>query len=614
MPLFDRTLAWVAATAVILGVDCAYASVATVPDAYPSVQAAIDSGADTVLIHEGNYAEAPLAYRGLVLRGIGGTRPQLGGLEISNPYVFLSRRWDVSGIDFTGPITIATFNVDVRFIEINVTDCTLRSGLQHVLQIDSNDIASLSLTRCWLAAPCAAGAATVAMESDTVDVGVTWRVSDDLFVQHCWFRGWQGPALAVEGDDLAGLIADNIMEDCASGIYGTGFDGMTIASNTIRRMRDVGIALDGRSSVVRGNHVEGCGVGVLVEQSQVSLMDNVVLHSRGTGVWFGQPNDLLFERNVVGFAEGPAVAVLVSDHSNLSFIGNTLFMSLVSGLDLLFSVNNQVLVQNNIAFGNGGWGLKISQPQESLLLSCNDWFGNGAGPVSGVELSDQDLELDPGFCDVLNGDVGLFSDSPLLSLPRCSQIGARGVRCSPPILKTLTVASTRAGLGVEWEFEASVTVNSWIERAEQIAGPWDSIGTPTMNPTNRLEFMDRAVAPDRSYYYRTAWWDRGLVKRSSPISGTWIDAGRLSSVSPNPAVREITVDWVLSRPGTSDIRIYDLAGREVAVVARGSFGVGRHQAHWDGQSAGRGLAPAGMYIVRIVNGERTTSHRVLLLR
>jgi hypothetical protein len=379
-------------------------------------------------------------------------------------------------------------------------------------------------------------------------------------------------------------------------------------------MRDWGIALDGRSSVLQDNYLEACGVGIQVEQSRVSLLNNVVLHSRGTGVWFGQPEALLFERNVIGFAEGPAVAVFVSDNSDLAFVNNTLFKSLASGLDLLLSANSRIVVHNNIGFANGGWGLRIPEPQESVSLTCNDWFANAQGAVSGIDPSAQDLAVDPGFCDADSGDVRLYSDSPLLGLPQCSQVGARGIGCSPPLLAAFAVASSRVGLGVAWAFDASSAVESWIERAEQIAGPWNPIGVSTSTAINQFELLDRAVAPDRTYHYRTVWKDRGQVLRSDPVAGTWTDAGRLSSVSPNPAKGEVAVDWVLARPSETDIRVYDLAGREVSIVARGTFDVGRHQARWDGRWEGRGIAPAGMYIVRIISGERTTSHRILLLR
>jgi hypothetical protein len=178
------------------------------------------------------------------------------------------------------------------------------------------------------------------------------------------------------------------------------------------------------------------------------------------------------------------------------------------------------------------------------------------------------------------------------------------------------VVSIRAGLRVQWAFATPPASGSWIERAEQLAGPWDSLGTVGVGAGagNSFEYVDAAVAPNREYHYRVSWTDRGAIVRGSPISGTWTEAGRLSSVTPSPAHGEATVEWVLSHPGMTEIRVFDLSGREVATVARAAYDVGRHQARWDGRWDGRGAAPAGMYVVRIANADGTSTHRVLLLR
>src|SRR5438552_13166936 len=61
-----------------LGFYPVLASSVVVPDAFPTVQLGIDSGADTVLIRAGAYAERPVVDHALVLRGSAvGPRPRL---------------------------------------------------------------------------------------------------------------------------------------------------------------------------------------------------------------------------------------------------------------------------------------------------------------------------------------------------------------------------------------------------------------------------------------------------------------------------------------------------------------------------------------------------------
>jgi hypothetical protein len=375
-------------------------------------------------------------------------------------------------------------------------------------------------------------------------------------------------------------------------------------------MSDAGMDVASYSTVFRRNLITDCGVGVRSYAGDDYFYENTILRMASYGIHFWPGFGPHVEGNVIGRCG--AAGIMVWAVGNLTFLANTVYNNGGSGIELQppFTYESDVVARRNIVFGNTGWGLQIGEPQRSVSLGCNDWFGNTMGAVSGAPLSSEDMLVDPLFCDLGKDDVTLFAGSPLLTQQTCGAIGARGVGCSTPNLKSLDVTSNRAGLSVAWRFDAVSAVESWLERTDQDVGVWDSLGTGSPTGSNSFELLDQAVAPSRAYDYRIAWRDRGAIVRGSPVSGSWTDAGRLSSASPNPARGEVTIDWVLARPGGTEIQVFDLAGREVSTVARGTFGVGRHQARWDG----RGIAPAGMYIVRVTSAERTTSHRVLLLR
>lgn len=601
------------------GIFCAHpvgASTAIVPDDAPTVQSAIDTGADTVLIRGGLYNETPQAYRGVTILALGDHRPILAGLAISNPFEWLSRRWSVNGIDFTGPVTITTANVRARLIAVSLSNCTLSGGVQHDLSTstDPYDIDGIAITQCRLGSSIVVQAAQVSMEADTVDGGVKLYLEEAMSIRSCWFRGGSGTALDVDGSSSSGLIENTVFESYENGIVFTNSYGLTIRANKIMRMSGFGMKLGGEGGLISENLVADCRTGLSTDFFDTTLLGNTFLRIGSTGLWFDQPFRLRAERNIIGRCGGHGLAIEFGDGGDFQLRQNTIFSNTGSGIAILYANGNSVLAQQNVLFGNAGWGLDVGEPQSSVVLGCNDWFGNVEGIVRGGTLEATDLSADPGFCDAATDSVSLYSDSPLLAHGTCGQIGARGVGCAPPALKALEVVSGRGGLEVTWEFDASSLVESWVERAEDVGGSWDSLATGGSAGTNSFELLDRAVVPDRAYNYRVAWKDRGTIVRGSPVSGSWTDAGRLSSVSPNPARGLITVDWVLARPGLTDIRVFDLAGREVSIVARGTFDVGRHQARWDGRWEGRGIAPAGMYIVRISSGERTTSHRILLLR
>lgn len=592
-----------------------------VPDDFATVQAAIDSGADTVFIREGSYPEAPSAYRGITLLGVGEGRPYLGGLAISNPYEWLSLNWSVTGIDFAGPVTIATFNFRARFINVALTDCGLGSGLQHVMNEDAYDINVLSLTRCRLAAASSAVATDIIMHADTVDAGVDWYLSGVLRVTDSWFRGGPNVALYAHGEIIDGEIRSCLFEDYNTAIVSAGLDshypdGFVIASNSVRRMRGAAIIASCNAATLSHNTVIDCGEGLRITQSgNLRLRDNTILRCGRFGLLLDQPEALVAERNIVGHCGGSAIVIRGASQADFSFTNNTLIDNAGSGFELLeYSVMDTAVFRSNLVAWNARYGLLIQGPRTSVMLGCNDWFANDSGSVAGATESGDDLELNPWLCDLQADDFTLFSDSPLLARPGCGQIGARGSGCIPTALKVLDVESGRDGLGIAWSFESTSSVESWIERTELADGPWDSLGTGSSTGSNSFELLDRAVAPDRSYRYRVAWRDRGAVVHGSTVLATWSDAGRLSTVTPNPAFGEARVEWVLSRAGATDIRIFDLAGREVSMVTRGEYGVGRHEARWDGRLDGGRLAPAGMYVVRVSSRDLTSTHRILLLR
>jgi hypothetical protein len=74
----------------------------------------------------------------------------------------------------------------------------------------------------------------------------------------------------------------------------------------------------------------------------------------------------------------------------------------------------------------------------------------------------------------------------------------------------------------------------------------------------------------------------------------------LRRVSPNPFRGSVDVEFTLARGGAVELGVYDLLGREVRALVRGtSFPAGVRHATWDGRD-GRGRATgAGVYFVRL---------------
>ena len=70
-----------------------------------------------------------------------------------------------------------------------------------------------------------------------------------------------------------------------------------------------------------------------------------------------------------------------------------------------------------------------------------------------------------------------------------------------------------------------------------------------------------------------------------------------AEVYPNPSRSEATVRFDLAEPGSVRAALYDVLGREIAVLAEGDRPAGTHTLRWDD------VLPAGMYFIRIEAGE-----------
>jgi hypothetical protein len=83
----------------------------------------------------------------------------------------------------------------------------------------------------------------------------------------------------------------------------------------------------------------------------------------------------------------------------------------------------------------------------------------------------------------------------------------------------------------------------------------------------------------------------------------------LHAASPNPFAARVTLRFDLPEPAPVRLAVYDVLGREVAVLAEGEREAGRHAAVFDGHD----LA-AGVYVVRLTAGTQVQTQRITLTR
>ena len=89
----------------------------------------------------------------------------------------------------------------------------------------------------------------------------------------------------------------------------------------------------------------------------------------------------------------------------------------------------------------------------------------------------------------------------------------------------------------------------------------------------------------------------------------------LHAVRPNPFRSAAEMEFALGSAGAVDLRIYDVLGREVRVLAHGErFDAGPQHLRWDGRRSDGGEAGAGVYFVRLKLAGRQWTRAIVRVR
>jgi hypothetical protein len=107
-------------------------------------------------------------------------------------------------------------------------------------------------------------------------------------------------------------------------------------------------------------------------------------------------------------------------------------------------------------------------------------------------------------------------------------------------------------------------------------------------------------------------WRRPLSEMVTSVHNLSPDAQvhfRLEQNYPNPFNPTTAVNFQLAARSKTKITLYDLLGREVAVLVDEVMNPGRYEARWDASGF-----PTGVYFCRIFAGTFTSTRRMLYCR
>ncbi len=107
------------------------------------------------------------------------------------------------------------------------------------------------------------------------------------------------------------------------------------------------------------------------------------------------------------------------------------------------------------------------------------------------------------------------------------------------------------------------------------------------------------------------YFDKNPTETSYPP--TDLEFG-LQSVGPNPVVGQTEIRFALIEDGPAELSIVDVQGRRVRSLGMEKLQAGIHTRHWDGRIEEGGLAPSGIYFVRLTQAGQSVDSKITVLR
>ena len=260
-----------------------------------------------------------------------------------------------------------------------------------------------------------------------------------------------------------------------------------------------------------------------------------------------------------------------------------------------------------VTLGGGMASLYVADPSDISQLDAEPGFG----VLNAITLDDFS-DIPRAF--VADGQAGLrfvdVTDASILrslsTTPTASQardVASRAKATSFERLYTnVYVAEDFAGLRrfqVHPESNGTVDVTGTFASADRGIGVAVEPGSVSQGEIRRVALM----AGEVGVY---VFWD-GFPVAASP--GASLGELSVEPVAPNPVRGAAMVRYRTDAPGAATVEVLDGLGRRVAVLAEGAHAAGPHSVRLDASAL-----PAGVYVVRVVQGDAHATTRLTVVR
>jgi flagellar hook assembly protein FlgD len=96
---------------------------------------------------------------------------------------------------------------------------------------------------------------------------------------------------------------------------------------------------------------------------------------------------------------------------------------------------------------------------------------------------------------------------------------------------------------------------------------------------------------------------------------SWLHAGQMASVAPNPLNPQAKLSFVTTKPGVTTIQVFDISGRLVRnVMQRQYLMAGPHEATIDGRNEQGNKLASGVYYYRVNSADGVSKGSFIVMK
>ncbi len=275
------------------------------------------------------------------------------------------------------------------------------------------------------------------------------------------------------------------------------------------------------------------------------------------------------------------------------------------------------------------YGASVIQTFPSLGDDPDDWVHETAIDLSAwggetVQLgwSYVGQDDDSWFVDdiaVTTGGAGAGTWNPWFGYGRMDAAAALG-ETPVDILSFTALPQADGSVMVRWRVtDATRSLGFVLSRSTRRDAGFAALHDGLLPVEGENRYLDRAVSPGRTYYYRLdeqtlSGMERyGPIQVSTPLRRAGPPLGSTWN-SPNPFNPLTTISFVLAEETPVRLRVFDPGGRLVRTLVAGIRPAGMNAIRWDGRDdLGRPVA-SGAYFYRLWTAETETTRRMTLVR